>query len=54
MKLQLPLSPEQPAKSPDEVKQVLSEVARVRDREDRRVEKWLDRLDRYTEKMKDG
>lgn len=56
MKLQLPMSSEEPAPPEPRVggtiQDVLDRIKSIQDDTDSRAEKWLDRLDRYQEKMR--
>lgn len=56
MKLQLPISSDNPnvSRQPDEsVQDVLEEVRRMRNEEDERVERWLNRADQYLGRMRE-
>ena len=38
----------------DSARELIAELRDEQDRADARVEKWLDRCDKYTDKMRDG
>jgi len=64
MKLKLPMSSDMPTKTYDlgdltkvtreSGRELLAVIQKIQDDTDTRVEKWLDRADRYWERMRDG